>query len=62
MVSHIKVGPPFAGTPEGRCVTELYRAARVGPFLGPPGAVIYKFTLPDAQAAPDSPSTTLATP
>ncbi len=45
-VTHIKVGPPFAGTPEGKCLTDLFRAARVGPFLGPPGAVIYKFNLP----------------
>jgi serine/threonine-protein kinase len=45
-VTHIKVGPPFAGTPEGKCLTDLFRVARVGPFLGPPGAVIYKFDLP----------------
>jgi serine/threonine protein kinase len=45
-VTHIKVGPPFAGTPEGKCVADLFRVARVGPFLGPPGAVIYKFNLP----------------
>ncbi len=45
-VTHIKVGPPFAGTPEGKCLTDLFRIARVGPFLGPPGAVIYKFNLP----------------
>jgi serine/threonine protein kinase len=59
-VSHIKVGPPFAGTPEGKCVAELFRAARVGPFLGPPGAVIYKFTLPEAPS-PSGPSSAATT-
>jgi hypothetical protein len=45
-VTHIKIGPPFAGTPQGKCLTDLFHTARVGPFLGPPGAVIYKFNLP----------------
>ena len=30
-VTHIKIGPPFAGTPQGKCLTDLFRAARVGP-------------------------------
>jgi serine/threonine protein kinase len=45
-VTHIKIGPPFAGTPQAKCLTDIFRTARVGPFLGPPGAVIYKFNLP----------------
>jgi hypothetical protein len=53
-VSHIKVGPPFADTPQGACIVDLYKSARVPPFLGPPGAVIYKFTLPAQDGHPDA--------
>ena len=55
-VSHIKAAPPYAGTPEGRCITDLFRGARVGPFTGPPGAIIYKFNLPASHpSSPDAP-------
>jgi hypothetical protein len=52
-VSLVKLGPPLAGTPEGKCVGDLFRGARVAPFLGPPGGLIYKFTLPPRQGESD---------
>ncbi len=45
-VAHIRVGPPYADTPEGACVLDHLGRARVPPFRGPSGAVNYVFNLP----------------
>jgi serine/threonine protein kinase len=38
--------PPFAGTPEGACVSSRFRQAKVAPFEGAPGSVVYTFHIP----------------
>lgn len=42
-VSGVALGAPFAGTPSGECVTSELSAARVAPFAGKPGVVVYQF-------------------
>jgi hypothetical protein len=44
-VMHVSIGRPFDGTPEGTCVVDRFRGARVGPFGGPVGALNYNFTV-----------------
>ena len=44
-VIHLTMGPPFSGTPEGACIADRFRGARVQPFRGTPGAINYNFTL-----------------
>lgn len=45
-VSSVKVEPPFEGTPEGRCIADKFRAARVPPFDGPIVVVRKPVTVP----------------
>lgn len=40
------VGPPFAGTPAGECVLARFRTAKMAPFEGSAGTVVYTFTVP----------------
>ena len=45
-VVHVLIGPPFAGTDQGRCIVGKFRQAQVDPFLGPPSAINYVFRMP----------------
>jgi hypothetical protein len=38
--------PPFMGTPEGACVSSRFKQAKIAPFIGAPGSVIYTFHIP----------------
>jgi serine/threonine protein kinase len=42
-VSQVAVGVPFRGTPAGECVAEDLSAARIPPFAGKEGVVLYRF-------------------
>jgi hypothetical protein len=42
-VSHVVVGVPFRGTPTGECVADDLSAARVAPFAGRQGVMVYQF-------------------
>jgi hypothetical protein len=43
--SAVVVGPPFSGTPEGKCIESRFRAARVDPFQGPDVTVTHPFKM-----------------
>lgn len=45
-VVHVQIGPPFAGTDQGRCIVGKFRQAQVDPFLGRPSAINYVFRMP----------------
>ncbi|HTR03871.1 MAG TPA: hypothetical protein VMN82_11800 [Thermoanaerobaculia bacterium] len=42
-VSHVAVGPPFGGTGTGACVSEVLQTAKMPPFGGKPGTLVYRF-------------------
>jgi len=42
-VRQVVVGVPFTGTPTGECVAEDLSAARIPPFAGKEGVVVYQF-------------------
>ena len=39
--------PPFGGTPEGSCVASRFKQAKIAPFEGPPGSIVYTFHIPN---------------
>jgi hypothetical protein len=39
--------PPFAGSPEGACVASRFKQAKMAPFQGAPGSVVYTFHIPN---------------
>jgi hypothetical protein len=39
--------PPFMGTPEGACVSSRFKQAKMAPFEGGPGSVVYTFHIPN---------------
>jgi hypothetical protein len=39
--------PPFAGTPEGACVSSRFAQAKIAPFDGAPASVAYTFHIPN---------------
>ena len=45
-VMKIMTGPPYAGTKQGACLGAHFRAARMPPFAGTPGAINYTFIVP----------------
>jgi hypothetical protein len=46
-VDHLAIDqPPFAGTPEGACASSLFKRAKVPPFTGEPGTIVYTFHVP----------------
>ncbi len=42
-VTHVLVGPPFGGTGTGACVSEALQTAKMPPFGGKPGTLVYRF-------------------
>jgi hypothetical protein len=40
------LGPPFAGSDQGKCIIQKYRSAHVDPFKGRPSAITYNFIFP----------------
>jgi hypothetical protein len=38
--------PPFAGLPEGACVSSLFKRTKMAPFSGEPGSIVYTFHIP----------------
>ena len=42
-VTHVAVGPPFSGTGTGACVSEALQTAKMPPFGGKPGTLVYRF-------------------
>jgi serine/threonine-protein kinase len=42
-VTHVIVGPPFGGTGTGACVSEALQTARMPPFGGKAGTLVYRF-------------------
>ncbi len=38
--------PPFAGTPEATCVSSRFKQAKIAPFTGGPGTIVYTFHIP----------------
>jgi hypothetical protein len=38
--------PPFGGTPEATCVASRFKMAKMAPFEGAPGTIVYQFNLP----------------
>ena len=42
-VGQVVVGVPFRGTPTGQCVAEDLSAARIPPFAGKGGVIVYQF-------------------
>jgi serine/threonine-protein kinase len=45
-VIHVMLGPPFAGSDQGKCIVQKYREAHVDPFKGKPSAITYNFNFP----------------
>lgn len=45
-VIHIQIGPPYAGSEQGKCIVAKLREAQVDPFRGPPSAINYVFRIP----------------
>ncbi|MGH7281627.1 MAG: hypothetical protein ACRELY_08910 [Polyangiaceae bacterium] len=45
-VIHVQLGPPYAGSAQGRCIIAKFMAAQVRPFHGPPSAINYIFRFP----------------
>jgi serine/threonine protein kinase len=45
-VARIRIGPPYADTPEGVCILNRFSRAQTAPFHGPAGTVNYTFALP----------------
>ncbi len=45
-VIHVMLGPPFAGSEQGKCIIQKYRSAHVDPFKGRPSAINYNFIFP----------------
>jgi hypothetical protein len=39
--------PPFTGTPEGACVSSRFKQAKIAPFQGAPGSLVYTFHIPN---------------
>jgi hypothetical protein len=39
--------PPFTGTPEGACVASRFKQAKIAPFAGAPGSIVYTFHIPN---------------
>jgi eukaryotic-like serine/threonine-protein kinase len=39
--------PPFTGTPEGACVASRFKQAKIAPFQGAPGSIVYTFHIPN---------------
>ena len=39
--------PPFSGTPEATCVSSRFKQAKMAPFEGAPGSIVYTFTIPN---------------
>jgi len=42
-VTHVVVGPPFSGTGTGACVSDALQTAKMPPFGGKPGTLVYRF-------------------
>jgi serine/threonine protein kinase len=42
-VSHVAVGPPFGGTGTGGCVSDALQTAKMPPYGGKPGFIVYRF-------------------
>ena len=38
--------PPFTATPEGACVASRFKQAKMAPFPGAPGSIVYTFHIP----------------
>jgi serine/threonine-protein kinase len=45
-VIHVMLGPPYAGSEQGKCIIQKYREAHVDPFKGKPSAITYNFVFP----------------
>jgi hypothetical protein len=39
--------PPFVATPEGACVASRFKQAKMAPFQGAPGSIVYTFHIPN---------------
>jgi hypothetical protein len=39
--------PPFAGSTEATCVASRFKQARMAPFRGAPGSMVYTFHIPN---------------
>jgi eukaryotic-like serine/threonine-protein kinase len=45
-VIHVMLGPPYAGSDQGKCIIQKYREAHMDPFKGRPSAITYNFNFP----------------